>query len=47
MNLDVVTPAGQFEAETLSLHSVSVNEAAADAAPSEQNQLSNDESSKP
>jgi len=47
MNLDVVSSAAQIEAETLSLNPASISEVAADAAPSEQNQLSNDESSKP
>jgi segregation and condensation protein B len=47
VNLDAVSSAGQFEAETSSPHSASVNEAATGAAPSEHNQLSNDESSKP
>jgi segregation and condensation protein B len=47
MNLDAVSSAAQFEAETLSLNPASISEVAADGAPSEQNQLSNDESSKP
>lgn len=47
MSLDVVSPAAQFEAETLSLNVALTSESATDAAPSEQNQLSNDESSKP
>jgi segregation and condensation protein B len=47
MNLDVVSSARQFETQTSSPHSASVNEATTDAAPSEHNQLSNDESSKP